>query len=878
MNPGGAGGANGLYPAIFSEQLCYTYGFTNRLYNGNIAGIRWAAAGDAQPRAYGYAYDGAGRLLKAEFSQQQGGSGSNNWGTTAGIDYSVSGIKYDNNGNLRNINQRGWGIGGSAIIDSLRYHFPTGSNKLISVTDLVNDAGSRLGDFTYDPATKTATDYSYDVNGNLIADRNKRITAIEYNHLNLPQLITVVAAGNAAGGGTGGSGIVNGGAGGSITYLYDALGNKLRKTVQEAGRPNVVTDYIGTAMYQNDTLLQMGHAEGRIRYAKQYSMAGDSAYHWQWDYFYKDHLGNVRSVVTEQKDTMLYAATFETGSLAKENALFNNINTTKTFIIRGEAAWGSYMEGYPDDPTTTPNQYTSVLDGVTKKLGASITLKVMAGDKVNLGVKYWYKGMGYELPDVPPTPENVLNNLLQTLGTGAAGLSGGKATPQQLNSSNSPVLPGITAFLTGQDNAAADNGTARAYLNWLLLDEQFNYVPGSSGYLRVGVPDMAAMQTLAMSGLPMSKNGYLFVYLSYNPDRSVGDNGSEYTNLFFDNLVVQHYTGPLVEETQYYPFGLIQQGISSRAFGRIENKIKYNSIELERGLGLNVYDAQFRELDPQIGRWWQIDPKTDEMLMWSTYASNYDNPIRFADPLGDKPDCCKGLVDFVVGVGQGLKAGVVGLKDFVVRDAWQGQTWKNIGNLALGATLGQGSPAGADMMLLQVDEKLGTNTFGAVAAASGGIRQAGTTLLHGTAKERGNITGQILFAVVGTKGMNAGVSALKNAARGARAAEAAGVIAEGVLNVEQRSLQHMFSRHAKDFGVTGNWNKAMASKFEGVLRTHVKGLTPIQGTYRGTQKALHYYNSNSGLNVMTDVNGNLLGGWKLSAEQTKYLLTTGAIK
>jgi RHS repeat-associated protein len=239
--------------------------------------------------------------------------------------------------------------------------------------------------------------------------------------------------------------------------------------------------------------------------------------------------------------------------------------------------------------------------------------------------------------------------------------------------------------------------------------------------------------------------------------------------------MVQHYTGPLVEETSYYPFGLIQQGISSRAFGRQENKIKYNSIELERGLGLNVYDAQFRELDPQIGRWWQIDPKTDEMLMWSTYASNYDNPIRFADPLGDKPDCCQGLVDFVVGVGQGLKAGAVGLKNFLVRDMLEGQTWKNIGNLALGTAMGtlsnQGTNAG--LMLMDVDKKLGTNTFGAVSAAGTGLAQAGNTLLHGTAKERGNITGQILFAVVGTKGMNAGVSALKNAARGARAAEVA---------------------------------------------------------------------------------------------------------
>jgi RHS repeat-associated protein len=89
----------------------------------------------------------------------------------------------------------------------------------------------------------------------------------------------------------------------------------------------------------------------------------------------------------------------------------------------------------------------------------------------------------------------------------------------------------------------------------------------------------------------------------------------------------------------------VQQGISSKAFGRVGNKKKYNGIELGKALDLNVYDAQFRELDPQVGRWWQIDPKTDEMYRWSTYASNFDNPIRFEDHLGMcRMDAVKGLL------------------------------------------------------------------------------------------------------------------------------------------------------------------------------------------------------------------------------------------
>ena len=111
-------------------------------------------------------------------------------------------------------------------------------------------------------------------------------------------------------------------------------------------------------------------------------------------------------------------------------------------------------------------------------------------------------------------------------------------------------------------------------------------------------------------------------------------------DVFFDNLQVTHVRGPMLEETHYYPFGLAMAGISSKAanFGQPENKKKYNGIEFDNDLDLNTYEAFFRELDPQIARWWQIDPKIDNMEAWSPYASNYDNPIRYDDPLGDEPD------------------------------------------------------------------------------------------------------------------------------------------------------------------------------------------------------------------------------------------------
>ena len=129
----------------------------------------------------------------------------------------------------------------------------------------------------------------------------------------------------------------------------------------------------------------------------------------------------------------------------------------------------------------------------------------------------------------------------------------------------------------------------------------------------------------------------MYIYVSHESPQDV----------FFDNVTIQHHRGPLLSEDHYYPFGLVQAGISSQTAGKLDNNRLFNKgSELQRkefsdDSGLEWYTTQYRDLNPQLGRWNQVDPDIEDGHEdVSPYQSMADDPIRYNDPLGNVP-CCE---------------------------------------------------------------------------------------------------------------------------------------------------------------------------------------------------------------------------------------------
>lgn len=136
-------------------------------------------------------------------------------------------------------------------------------------------------------------------------------------------------------------------------------------------------------------------------------------------------------------------------------------------------------------------------------------------------------------------------------------------------------------------------------------DFQLKFVPTSEGYF------------------DFEKNKYIYNYTDHlgNIRLSYFNNGSG---------------AEVLEENNYYPFGMKHEGYNTSFNFGSSYQYKYNGKELQTESGMYDYGARFYMAD--IGRWGVVDPLAEKNRRFTPYNYAVNNPIMFIDPDGRNAD------------------------------------------------------------------------------------------------------------------------------------------------------------------------------------------------------------------------------------------------
>lgn len=157
--------------------------------------------------------------------------------------------------------------------------------------------------------------------------------------------------------------------------------------------------------------------------------------------------------------------------------------------------------------------------------------------------------------------------------------------------------------------------------------EVLQFIPQSEGYIKASVNGSTVSYT------------YVYEFKDH-----LGNTRLSYSDANGDGVITvstNPSTNEIIEEKNYYAFGLLHKGYNST--NNISNgnslaqKYGYNGKELNDDLGLNWHDYSARNYDAALGRWMNMDPLAEQMRRHSPYNYAFNNPVYFIDPDGMKP-------------------------------------------------------------------------------------------------------------------------------------------------------------------------------------------------------------------------------------------------
>ncbi|MEP7238962.1 MAG: hypothetical protein ABI685_13880, partial [Ferruginibacter sp.] len=209
------------------------------LFNGNISSMAVNIPKLGEAHLYSYRYDQLNRIIGMDAFT--GLNSANNTWTPVSTDNYKERVSYDANGNILKYLRNGSGnTGYQLLMDSLTYGYNIVSGKLVNnklrhVKDAVSSSN-----YADDIDNQGDDNYAYDNIGNLVQDNAEGISNISWNVYGKIKSITKAS--------------------GTISYGYDASGNRISKTAN--GKTSIyVRDASGNVMslYSTDAAVNSGN-------------------------------------------------------------------------------------------------------------------------------------------------------------------------------------------------------------------------------------------------------------------------------------------------------------------------------------------------------------------------------------------------------------------------------------------------------------------------------------------------------------------------------------------------------------------------------------------------------------------------------------------
>ncbi|QLH31481.1 MAG: hypothetical protein HWD62_02685 [Cyclobacteriaceae bacterium] len=106
-------------------------------------------------------------------------------------------------------------------------------------------------------------------------------------------------------------------------------------------------------------------------------------------------------------------------------------------------------------------------------------------------------------------------------------------------------------------------------------------------------------------------------------------------DVYFDDVVMTHTKSNVIQYNEYYPFGMNTANSWTRENVTGNNFLGNGGTELNQTSQL--YDLDYRNYDPILGRMNGIDPMATKYASLSPYNFSFNDPVTFNDPSGADP-------------------------------------------------------------------------------------------------------------------------------------------------------------------------------------------------------------------------------------------------